>query len=236
MLRLALSFAAGLLTALSPCVLPALPIVVGSAAASRRHGPLALAAGLVVAFTLVGLAIASAGTFLGISEDAVRAGAALMLVAAGIVLFSHRLQDALSRRLSPIASAAARATTRVGDGLAGQFAVGAMLGAVWSPCVGPTLGAAIGLAASGHSAGWAAALMLAFGLGSAAPLLAIAYFSRRMIARRGRLISLAERGKPLFGGALVLMGALVFLGVDKVIEAAVLARLPQWWIDLLASV
>lgn len=159
-----------------------------------------------------------------------------MLVVAGVVLVSHRLQDALSRRLSPLASSAARATTRVGSGLAGQFAVGAMLGAVWSPCVGPTLGAAIGLAASGDSLGWATAMMFAFGLGSAAPLLAIAYFSKQVMAKRGWLTALAERGKPVFGGALVLMGVFVFWGLDKVVEAAVLSRLPQWWIDLLASV
>jgi cytochrome c biogenesis protein CcdA len=66
-----------------------------------------------------------------------------------------------------------------------------MLGAVWSPCVGPTLGAAIGLAATGDSVGRAAAMMFVFGLGSAAPLLAIAYFSRRIVAARGRLTSLA---------------------------------------------
>lgn len=236
MFSLSLSFAAGLLTALSPCVLPALPIIVGSAAASRRHGPLALAAGLVVSFTLVGMAIASAGSFLGFSEDAVRAAAGAMLVLAGVVLLSARFQDMLSRRLSPVASAAATATTRVGSGLGGQFAIGAMLGAVWSPCVGPTLGAAIGLAASGDSLGRSAGLMFAFGVGSATPLLAIAYFSRQMMARRGRLTAVASRGKRIFGGALVVMGAFVFFGLDRLVEAAVLARLPQWWIDLLASI
>lgn len=236
MIAIGLSLVAGLLTALSPCVLPALPIIVGSAAADRRHGPLALAAGLVVAFTVVGLALASVGSVVGLSESGVRRLAALVLAGAGVVLLSQRLQNVSSRLAAPLASAAARASTRVGSGLAGQFAVGAMLGGVWSPCVGPTLGAAVGLAASGHSMTRAAAMMLAFGVGSAIPLLGVAYGARRFMANRGTVMRVSARGKLAFGGALVVMGAFVFFGLDRVVEAATLNRLPQWWIDLLASV
>jgi len=235
-IALGLSFVAGLLTSLSPCVLPALPIVVGSAAADRRHGPLALAAGLVVAFTVIGVALASAGATLGLTDEHVRRGAAVMLIAAGAVLLSPRLQDTLARAASPLASAAARSAAGTGRGLGGQFAVGALLGAVWSPCVGPTLGAAVGLAAGGDSLGQATLMMLLFGVGSAIPLVATAYASRRVLARRGALMRGAATGKLVFGVSLILMGAAVFAGLDKVVEAAILDRLPQWWINLIAGV
>lgn len=236
MVAYGLSLVAGLLTSLSPCVLPALPIVVGSAAADRRHGPLALAAGLVVAFTVIGVVLAGASTTLGVTDVHVRRGAAVMLIAAGAVLLSPRLQDVLARAASPLASAAAKTAAGTGRGLGGQFVVGALLGAVWSPCVGPTLGAAVGLAAGGDSLGEATLMMFLFGVGSAIPLVATAYASRRVLARRGALLRSAATGKRVFGVTLVLMGAAVVAGLDKMIEAAILDHLPQWWINLIAGV
>ena len=236
MLAIGLSVAAGLLTSLSPCVLPALPIVVGSAAVDRRHGPLALAAGLVVAFTVIGVALASAGATLGLTEAQVRRGAAALLVAAGATQLSARLQDRVARWTSPLASAAATSASRAGRGLGGQFIVGALLGAVWSPCVGPTLGAAVGLAAGGGSLGRATLMMFMFGVGSAIPLVATAYAARRVLERRSALISGAAKGKKVFGIALVAMGLAVLLGADKVIEAAILDHLPGWWIQIIAGV
>jgi cytochrome c-type biogenesis protein len=235
---LALSFTAGVLTALSPCVLPALPIVVGSAAAGRRHGPLALAAGLATAFTVIGLVLASAGSVAGLGEAGVRRTAAVMLLAAGAVLLSTRLQDAASRLASPLASRAAKLSMKTGKGLPGQFAIGALLGAVWSPCVGPTLGAAVGLASSAGAGSLfrAAGSMLAFGIGSALPLVATAYASRRMLSARAGLLFAGTTGKAVLGTVLAGVGVLVASGLDKHLEAEVLARLPQWWVNLLASV
>lgn len=235
---LGLSLVAGLLTALSPCVLPALPIIVGSAASGRRYGPLALAAGLAVTFTAIGVLLAATGSVAGLGEAGIRRSAAAMLLLVGVVLLSTRLQEAASRVASPLASKAATWSQRTGSGLAGQFAIGALLGAVWSPCVGPTLGAAVGLASSAGAASVskAAASMFAFGVGSALPLLATAYASRRMLGARRRLLAAGTAGKSVLGGVLVGMGALVLFGLDKQLEASVLAHLPQWWIDMLASV
>jgi cytochrome c biogenesis protein CcdA len=159
-----------------------------------------------------------------------------MLVLAGVVLLSTRLQDALSRRLSPLASAAAQSSTQAGHGLGGQFLVGAMLGGVWSPCVGPTLGAAVTLAATGESLLQATTMMFAFGVGSAVPLVATAYASRRVLAHRHTLLTVGTRGKSIFAGALIAMGLAVFVGLDKVVEAAVLNHLPEWWITLITGV
>jgi len=236
-LSLVLSFSAGLLTALSPCVLPALPIIVGSAASAGRYGSLALAAGLALTFTVIGVTLAATGSLAGLSENGVRQVAALMLVAAGAVLMIERLQRLLSRVASPLASRAAMLSSKVGGGLAGQFAIGGLLGAIWSPCGGPTLGAAVGLASSNGagSIAKASASVFSFGLGSAMPLIATAYASRRMLAARSTLLRTGTAGKLCLGGVLIVMGVLVLAGADKQIEAAVLARLPQWWIDLLAN-
>ena len=75
-----LSFAAGTITVLSPCVLPVLPIVVGSAGQQHRHGPVALAAGLVAAFVTVGMIVASIGMAVGLDSSSIGFGAASLLV------------------------------------------------------------------------------------------------------------------------------------------------------------
>lgn len=231
-----LSFVAGVLTAFSPCVLPALPLVVGSAASQRRWGPLALAGGLVVSFTIIGVLLARVGPALGVGEADVRRLAAVMLGVAGITLLVPPMQHALSRALAPVAGKAAALSSSLGGGLGAQFIVGALLGAIWSPCVGPTLGAAVGLASQGSTTPQAAVMMFAFGLGSALPLVLTAYASRRMMASRGRLLIAGVRGKAVMGVALVAMAVATGSGVDRQLEAHVLARLPQWWIDLIAGV
>ena len=232
---LALAFVAGVLTALSPCVLPLLPLVVGSAA-RNRYGPVALAAGFVTTFTIIGVLLASLGTALGLSDTIVRSASAALMVAAGVLMLSQRLQEAVAHWMSPLASASARLSARSDDGVGAQFFIGALLGGVWSPCVGPTLGAALGLAAQGNTVIRAAATMGAFGLGAATLLLAAGYASRVMIGQRLRLLQAGASARLAFGIVLVLVGGAVASGFDKAIESAVLAQLPQWWIDLLARV
>ena len=234
LVALALAFVAGLLTALSPCVLPLLPLVMGSAA-RNRYGPTALAAGFVTTFTVIGVLLASVGTALGLSDTIVRSISAALLVAAGGVMISHRLQDATGRWLSPLASASAKLSARADQGLGAQFFIGALLGGVWSPCVGPTLGAALGLATRSETLAHAAAIMAAFGLGSATFLLAAGYASRAVMGQRLRLLQVGESGRLVFGIVLLLVGASVASGLDKLIESAVLARLPQWWVEVLAG-
>lgn len=234
LVALALAFVAGLLTALSPCVLPLLPLVMGSAA-RNRYGPTALAAGFVTTFTVIGVLLASVGTALGLSDTIARSISAALLVAAGGLMISHRLQDATGRWLSPLASASAKLSARADQGLGAQFFIGALLGGVWSPCVGPTLGAALGLATRSETLARAAAIMAAFGLGSATFLLAAGYASRAVMGQRLRLLQAGESGRLVFGIVLLLVGASVASGVDKLIESAVLARLPQWWVELLAG-
>jgi cytochrome c-type biogenesis protein len=152
-----------------------------------------------------------------------------------VLMISHRLQDRVGRWLSPLASATARLSPRTDRGIGSQFFVGALLGGVWSPCVGPTLGAALGLATGSDTLAHAAAIMSAFGLGSATLLLTAGYASRAVIGQRLRLLQAGERGRLVFGVLLLLVGVSVATGVDKLIESAVLARLPQWWVEVLAG-
>jgi len=141
---------AGMLTLINPCVLPLLPIILASSLQQGRGGPLALAGGLVLSFVLIGTGVTAFGHLIGLDTDAVNRIAAGLMVAFGAVLLCPPLQARLATAAGPLAGAADRQLAgHRGEGIAGQFGIGLLLGAVWSPCVGPTLGGAIGLAASG---------------------------------------------------------------------------------------
>ncbi|GAA4042184.1 cytochrome c biogenesis CcdA family protein [Parerythrobacter jejuensis] len=224
-----LSFVAGLVTILNPCVLPLIPILIGSALSKSKMGPVALAAGLVTSFTIFGFGVIAFGYSIGINEQAVRIGAGLLLAVAGFVLLVPRAQAALSGATAPIANFGNQQLGRVtGDGAGGQFAIGLLLGLVWAPCVGPTLGVAIAAASSGQDLLSSFFIFLVFGLGVATSILAFAYGSRRALKdKRDTMVTLAKYGKPLFGAALLVVGLMVVTGFDKVIEAALLGVLPQ---------
>jgi cytochrome c-type biogenesis protein len=226
-----LGFAAGALSALSPCVLPLLPLVLAGAFERHRLGPLVLAAGLAASATVVGFAVALLGFTL--DRDLVRVIAGGLLVLVGLVLLIARLDMAVARAAAPIAAGAAALLARLGPGgLPGQLVGGALLGALWTPCGGPTLGAAIGLAAQRRSLGAAAAVMAAYSLGAVVPVLLLAYGSRRLMARPDRLALVTRLGKPAVGVALVLLGVLSVTGGDKVLETRVLDAMPGWLVDL----
>jgi cytochrome c-type biogenesis protein len=219
-----LAFLAGLLSTLSPCVLPLLPIVLGAAGSEHRLGPATLAAGLALSFAGLGLFVATIGFAIGLDAGAFQVVAALLMIAIGTVLIVPRLQVRLALAGGPAAGWIER---RFGGfsagGLHGQFALGLLLGAVWSPCVGPTLGVASVLAAQ----------MLLFGLGAATPLLLLGALSREVLRRaRERLLATGRSAKMALGVLLIVIGAAVATGLDKRIETGLVAAAPQWLTEL----
>lgn len=232
------AYVAGTLTLINPCVLPLLPIIIAAAFQGSRLGPLMLALGLTLSFAVIGVGVTAFGHLAGIDQMSINRAAAIAMVLFGIILLVPRAQDLLARVASPLASRANVGIDRVqGAGAAGQLAVGALLGAVWSPCVGPTLGGAIGLAASGENLGQAGVTMLAFGIGVSTVLLALAYGSREILnARRERLMSWMPWAKPVMGATLLVVGVSIFFHLDRMIEGQLLDLMPGWLIDFSVSV
>ncbi len=232
--EMGLALLAGVLSTLSPCVIPLLPIVVGTAMGEHRYGPAALATGLALSFVAIGLFVATIGFAIGIDQDVFRAVAAVALIAVGGVLLMPRLQGQLALAAGPVGNWIHSNSAGVSTGgLRGQFLVGLMLGAVWAPCVGPTLGAASVLASKGENLGAVALTMLAFGIGAAIPLLAIGTLSREAQARwRGRLLAVGSGGKKAMGVLLAGVGVLILSGLDKRIEALLVEASPAWLTEL----
>lgn len=226
---LALAFVAGLVTILNPCVLPLVPIIIATALGKTKWGPVALAGGLVLSFSIFGLLILAFGFSLGVDERLVRLIAGGLLIVAGAVLLMPRAQMAMSAAAAPVTGAGQRLLGKTSvDGPMGQFLVGLLLGLVWAPCVGPTLGIAIAAASQGENLLSAFGIFLIFGLGVATSILAFAYGSRKALGERSKAMqSLAKYAKPILGAAVLLAGVLVVTGFDKMIEIWVLDAMPQ---------
>ena len=233
-----LGFGAGALTILSPCVLPLVPVVLGSAAQQHRLGPLALAAGLVISFTSVGLLLAVFGSQIGVDAEQVRLAGALILAAAGGFLLFPKLQERVALAAGPLVGWAGERQQRFNNGgLWGQAVIGLLLGAVWSPCVGPTLGAAVAVAAQGEQLADVSLTMAAFAAGIASILLAIALVGRTYFARvRKDVAQTAKLAKIALGGILLLVGLLILTGVDRKVEAAFVAAAPDWLVQLTTAI
>jgi cytochrome c biogenesis protein CcdA len=231
---LGLAFVAGTLSVLSPCVLPLLPIVLGTAASEHRLGPVALAAGLAISFTAIGLFVATMGFAVGLDTGVFRVVSAVLLIAVGVVLLVPKLQEQFALAAAPVGNwAGSYADSFTPGSLFGQFGLGLLLGAVWSPCVGPTLGAASVLAAKGENLGQVALTMLAFGIGAALPLMLLGLLSREAMMRwRGRMMETGKVGKTLLGVLLVTVGLLVATNADKRLETLLVDASPEWLTEL----
>lgn len=229
-----LAFLAGVLSILSPCVLPLLPLVLGAATAEHKFGVAALAAGLALSFTIIGLFVALIGFSIGIDAEVLRKASAVMLIVIGLVMALPVLHMRVAAAAGPVSN---WAEMKFGgfstQGLGGQFALGLLLGAVWSPCVGPTLGAASVLASQGRDIGNVALTMLVFGIGAALPLLILGLLSRDVLMRvRGKLMGAGGALKSVLGILLVLVGVAILTGIDKRVEAQLVEWSPEWLTQL----
>ena len=235
-LALPLAFAAGLLTILSPCILPLAPIVVATARADDPRGPFALALGLALTFAVVGGALSAFGIEVG-AVSGMRVASAAIMIAFGVVLVTPRAADQLEAGLGRLGTASQRLSERLPtSGLAGHAAAGVVLALAWAPCAGPTLGAAFALAANRGSLAAAVLTMFVYALGSAGALLAVGFGLGRLTrGGRSRAILAGARGRFALGVSLALFGALVLTGFDHRVEAAMVDAMPDWLANAAAA-
>jgi cytochrome c biogenesis protein CcdA len=225
-----LAFLAGVLSILSPCVLPLVPVVLAGALAEHRLAPLGLAAGVAISFTAIGLFVATIGFSIGVDMSIFRSAAAVLLILLGAVLMVPRLQTQFATAAGPVSNWTQRRFGGLStSGIPGQFGVGLLLGAVWTPCVGPTLGAASIMAARGENLGTVAVTMLVFGIGTSLPLLILATVSRAALVRwREGMLGAGSWLKMALGALLIVAGTLTLSDVDRIIQVALEQALPDW--------
>jgi len=209
LILIAIGFVAGIVTALSPCVLPVLPIVLAGGATGRR--PLAIVAGIVVSFTVFTLFAAWLLDLLGLPQDVLRNLAIALLLLVALSLLVPKVGELLAGPLQVL-------TRRSSGDHGGGFLLGASLGLVFVPCAGPVLAAVTVIAAKREIGLDGLVLTLAYALGAALPMLAIAFAGQRAArAFRARAEAVRRVAGVLVGAAALAIA----LGVDQDLQTVI---------------
>ena len=214
---------AGAGTALSPCVLPVLPIALAAGATGGRRRPLGVALGLAGSLTVAVIALAYVIGALGLPDSLLRDLAIAVLLGFGVALVVPPLGGRLEALLS---RAAPRVEGRAGMG--SGLVLGACLGLVYAPCAGPVLAAVITVSASQSLNGARAVVGAAYGCGAAAALLVLMVFGRRLTARLAPRSGRLQQG---LGAVMVVLAVAMAFGLDARFQTAVAARAPAFLVD-----
>lgn len=216
-------FAAGVLTILTPCCLPMVPVlVVGSSGHPLR--PVAIVTGSTLTFTALGVVTGMIGW---LTPNSLRVPFAVLMLAFGAVMADEDLNDIYSRYASRIAGRASVASGRIDEDrhpLLNAFAIGLLLGIIWLPCVGPILGGVLAYVGSTSTVARSAGLLFVYGAGFSVPLLVVAYAGKQS---GRRLFDPVVDGVPgdavrtLTGYAFVALGIAVLFDIDKLLLASV---------------
>jgi cytochrome c biogenesis protein CcdA/thiol-disulfide isomerase/thioredoxin len=211
LLLLGIAVGAGVITAISPCVFPVLPILFAGGGTGGRRRPLAIIAGLVASFAVFTLFATWILDQLGLPQDFLRNLAIALLFLLAATLVFPQLGYLLER---PLAFLSRR---RPGSDLGGGFLLGASLGLVFVPCAGPVLGV-ITTSAAQVEFGWRTILLtVAYSLGAAGPMLAVAFLGADVIRRlRGRVPQL----RPLLGVVMALAALAIVFNVDTKLQTS----------------
>ncbi len=220
-------FVAGAATALSPCVLPVLPIALSAGATGGRRRPLGIVAGLAISFTFATVALVYVISALGLPNDFLRKLGIVVLLGFGITLMIPALAARLEAWMSRFASRAGVAKSN-GDGFWSGVVVGASLGLVYAPCAGPILAGVITVSASQSFSTGRLAVALSYGIGSAVVLYFLMLGGRRVIR------PLAQRGVGLqiaMGGVMVLVALAMLGNYDIRFQNHIAGSLPSFLVN-----
>jgi cytochrome c biogenesis protein CcdA/thiol-disulfide isomerase/thioredoxin len=244
------AFIAGLVTAVSPCVLPILPIVLATGADGDRRRPYLVIVGLIASFTFFTLASVQILAALGLPSSALRDIAIAIIAIFGLTLLVPSLSEVFERATGRLQRAGARLMTppsgsiaiATGSGLtggspstpspkrasiAGGLLTGVGLGLVWTPCAGPILGAITSLAVTAPGSWSTLALVFTYSVGAGLPLLAISQGGRATMARL-RMRSASAWATKAFGIVVLVTAGLMAVGADTALSADLTSALPNW--------
>jgi cytochrome c biogenesis protein CcdA/thiol-disulfide isomerase/thioredoxin len=241
---LAFAFLSGVITILSPCILPVLPIVLSGGVGGGKARPFGVLAGFVVSFTVFTLTLSAIVRAIGIPVDALRIAAVVLIVLFGVVMLVPWLRDRFEILTSKIASrrstggkAATGAAAGVKTGEAGFWSglvVGLSLGLIWTPCVGPIMASVISLALTQQVDGGSVSITLAYTLGTSIPMLGVMLGGRALLKKVPALTRNASRVQKVFGVLMILVGVAIGLGWDRQFQATILRAFPRYGTGLTA--
>lgn len=232
MLDLIFAILAGILTIAAPCTLPMLPILLGASIGhAGRLRPAMIALGFVVSFSGVALLLGALTRLFDFDPNVLREAASILLLGFGLLMLWPAPFEWLSIRLNGWLDLGNSSTIQR-DGALGGLVLGTTLGLVWTPCAGPVLGSILTLVATSKNAAWAGTLMIAYAIGAAIPMLAIAYGGQAATTRVRSLARITPRLQQGFGLVVIAFAVAAYFQYDTLIVAWLTAFYPTGQIGL----
>ncbi|WFU72345.1 cytochrome c biogenesis CcdA family protein [Bradyrhizobium sp. CB2312] len=232
MLELLFAVLAGILTIAAPCTLPMLPILLGASIGRAGHlRPAMIALGFVVSFSAVALLLGALTRAFDFDPNVLREAAAILLLGFGLLMLWPAPFEWLSIRLNGwLDLGAASGVQR--EGAIGGLVLGTTLGLVWTPCAGPVLGSILTLVATSKNLAWAGTLLVAYAIGAAIPMLAIAYGGQAATTRVRSLARISPRLQQGFGIVVIAFALAAYFQYDTLIVAWLTGFYPTGQIGL----
>ena len=224
------AFPAGIVTILSPCILPVLPIVLSGSIGGDKRKPLGIVVGFIASFTFFTLFLSTLVRTTGVSADALRTISVFIILGFGLSLLISKFQlflEKLFARLSQIVPHQSQ-----NSGFLGGILLGFSIGLLWTPCVGPILAAVITLAATNSVTAGAVFITLAYSLGTAIPMLAITYGGRQLLQKVPWVLTNSAHIQKAFGVIMILVAVGIFFNFDRKFQAYILGIFPQYGVGL----
>jgi cytochrome c biogenesis protein CcdA/thiol-disulfide isomerase/thioredoxin len=225
LLLIGFAFLAGLVTVLSPCILPLLPIVLSGSLGGGKRRPVGVMIGFILSFTIFTLFLTQIVGLLGIPADLLRNLSIVILVVFGFTLLIPQVQLPFERLMSKMSRFA---PTSSKDGFLGGLVLGTSLGLLWTPCVGPILAAVISLAITGSVSGSAVVITLAYALGTAIPMTAVVYGGRSLLNRVDFLVRNTKKIQQGFGVMMIATAIMIYGQWDRSFQSWVLDTFPRY--------
>lgn len=220
------AFIGGIVTILSPCILPILPIILSSSATGGKQKPYGIVIGFILSFTFFTLFLTSIVNATGLSADLLRNISVIILILFGLVLLLPSIQAKAEKLFSILANHAPRSSQRHGFG--GGIIIGLSLGLLWTPCVGPILAGVISLALTGSVTSSALLITLAYSLGTTMPMLAIMYGGRQLLQKVPWLLNNSSKIQKIFGVIMVITALAIFFNYDRKFQSYILEKFPNY--------
>lgn len=226
------AFLGGIITILSPCILPILPIVLSGSLTGGKKRPFGIITGFILSFTLFTLTLTSIVRATGLPSESLRYFAIGVVFIFGISLLLPITQKLLEQLMSRFSGFLPQSKSDAGFG--GGVLVGLSLGLVWTPCVGPILASVITLASTSQVTAAAFAITLAYSIGTALPMLAITYGGRQLLQRAPWLLTHSDKLQKGFGVIMIATAAGMFFNLDRAFQTYVLQTFPEYGTGLTA--
>jgi len=227
---IAFAFLAGIVTILSPCILPLLPIILSSSVDTDKRRPFGIVFGFVLSFTFFTLFLTTIVKLSAVPADSLRLISILILILFGLSLVVSKLQSLTQQWLSKLTRLAPNTQAR--HGFFGGLLIGSSLGLLWTPCVGPILASVISLALTSTVTVQAALITFAYSIGTALPMFAIMRAGNTALQKIPWLLKNTAKIQKAFGMVMILVAIVIFFNFDRRFQTYILNTFPEYGVGL----